>query len=143
MFPPSRHEARLFFFNIWGKKLKKEPFTGIEKKASLIIEDHPEYHYILDHPKLYSDFDFSTEHGTINPFLHLSLHLTIVEQIDTDQPRGIVDLFQQLCIKHTNEHDAKHAILDILAEEIWSTIHNKTIFDNVRYLQRIKKVTKN
>ena len=44
----------------------------------------------------------------MNPFLHLSLHLAIEEQLSIDQPPGIRASFEALAEKR-GEHDAKHA----------------------------------
>ncbi|CUT16911.1 MULTISPECIES: DUF1841 family protein [Candidatus Ichthyocystis] len=140
MFTPSRNESRLFFFNTWSKMLAQKPLLGLEEKASHIIALHPEYHRILSHPHMYLEYEFVPESGMANPFLHLSLHLTIAEQIDTNQPHGISNLFSKLHKKNTDEHTARHAILEILEDELWNAVNNQKTFDHQQYLQRISSL---
>ena len=54
-----------------------------------------------------------------NPFLHMSMHLAIAEQISIDQPPGIRQRFQQLLERTGSRHDAMHQTMDCLAEMIW------------------------
>ncbi|WP_139057187.1 DUF1841 family protein [Candidatus Ichthyocystis hellenicum] len=137
MFMPSRNESRLFFFNTWAKMSTHETLLGLEEKASAIIVQHPEYHTILNQPHLYLEYEFVPKP---NPFLHLSLHLTITEQIDTNQPHGISSLFNKLYEKSPDEHTAKHAVLEVLEEELWHVIHNQKEFDPQHYLQCISSL---
>ncbi|HWI13021.1 MAG TPA: DUF1841 family protein, partial [Burkholderiales bacterium] len=85
MFNPSRDEARRFFFDTWSKYRSQAPLTDLEKVALQVILLHPEYHAILGDPDRYLDRDYTPEHGQLNPFLHLSLHLAIEEQLSIDQ----------------------------------------------------------
>ena len=86
MFNPSREEVREMFFATWRKYRAGEPLAGIETIALQVILLHPEYHAVLDHPERYRDRDYVDES---NPFLHMSLHLALEEQLSIDQPPGI------------------------------------------------------
>ena len=86
MFDPSRDEVREMFFAAWRKYRAGEPLAGIETLALDVILLHPEYHEVLDHPERYRDRDYIDES---NPFLHMSLHLALEEQLSIDQPPGI------------------------------------------------------
>ncbi len=119
MFSPSRDEARRFFFDTWAKHRRGEALTGMENLALEIIGLHPEYHALLDAPERHLERDYLPELGDINPFLHLSLHLAVEEQLSIDQPVGIRGLYQRLVQKTGSEHDAKHAVLECLGETIW------------------------
>src|SRR5450759_5120914 len=107
MFTPSRDQAREFFFETWRKYRASETLSGLEAVALQVISLHPEYHALLDDPRRHLDRDFTPEDGGINPFLHLSLHLAIEEQLSIDQPAGILALYQRLLQKTGSEHDAK------------------------------------
>ena len=70
---------------------------GLQQKALRIIEAHPEYGHYLEDIEQYLDKEWLPEDGESNPFLHMSLHLSLQEQSAIDQPPGIRAIHQQLC----------------------------------------------
>jgi hypothetical protein len=138
LFNPSRDEVRDFFFETWSKYNKKQALTDLEKICLSVILIHPEYQTILSSPKTFKNQAYFPELGESNPFLHMSLHLSIIEQIRINQPFGIETLYESLKIKHQDEHFAQHEILDCLAETIWLAQRNKAELDSENYLKLIK-----
>ena len=98
---------------------------------------HPEYHPILDKPAQFAQQEYFPEMGQTNPFLHMSLHLSIFEQISIDQPTGIRSIYTQLQQKH-DKHQSQHIMLDCLAETIWQAQRNQTPLDATYYLQLLQ-----
>ena len=139
LFNPSRDEVRDFFFGAWAKAKAAQPLTALEKIALAVIQMHPEYHSILNQPEQFKHQDYFPEFGETNPFLHMSLHLSIHEQLSINQPTGITEIYSQLKLKHHNEHDAQHIILDCLAETIWQAQRNNSGLDNAQYLQLLQQ----
>ena len=133
MFNPSREVARQFLFNTWNKHKAGELLTPLESMALDAIFLHPEYHSVLDDEDRYIEQDYLPEFGDVNPFLHLSLHLAVAEQISIDQPPGIRAAFERLRTKTGNEHQALHTILDCLAETLWQAQRNGTAPDPAVY----------
>ena len=86
MFTPTRDEARRFLITAWSKFRADAPRTPLEQMAVDLIALHPEYHPLLEHPERDLDRDWRPESGETNPFLHLSLHLAVAEQLGIDQP---------------------------------------------------------
>ena len=80
---------------------------------------HPEYHAMFEAPSAHVDRDYLPEQGDVNPFLHLSLHLAVAEQLAIDQPRGIVAHFERLRAARGDAHAALHAIVECLGETLW------------------------
>lgn len=144
MYTPSRDQARRFFFDTWAKHRAGTPLQGLETTALAVILLHPEYHSLLDDRDRNLDRDFGPEQGGLNPFLHLSLHLAIEEQLAIDQPSGIAAAFRSLAARLDDEHEAKHAVLECLGETIWAAQRSATAPDGVAYLrcieQRLRKV---
>jgi hypothetical protein len=138
MFSPSRDEARRFFFETWAKYRRREALEGLEQTALSVILLHPEYQALLDDPDSHLDRDFTPESGALNPFLHLSLHLAIEEQLSIDQPRGIRGLYEALACK-SGEHEAKHTVLECLGETIWQAQRMSTAPDEAAYLECIAR----
>jgi hypothetical protein len=139
LFNPSRDEVRTYFFDAWAKFQAKKTLTDLEKMAVSVIVMHPEYHSILQAPAQFKQQEYFPEFGETNPFLHMSLHLSILEQISINQPIGIAGIYEQLKLKHQEEHSAQHDILECLAETIWLAQRNNAGLDAEHYLQLLQQ----
>jgi len=139
VFNPTRDQARLFLFDTWAKYRGRQPLTALEAMALDILLLHPEYHAVLDDRERYLDRDWTPEGGETNPFLHLSMHLAIDEQLSIDQPPGIRDAHGRLARKLDSGHEARHAVMDCLAEMIWQAQRNGAAFDNAAYLDCLER----
>lgn len=137
MFNPSREQVRQFFTEAWTKRRAGGVLTPLETMAADLVELHPEYHGDLEKPGI-AEADFSVEEGRTNPFLHLSMHLAINEQLSIDQPPGIKGAFQGLLATH-DAHDAAHIIMEALGEVIWEAQRLGTPFDSDKYLELIRR----
>jgi Domain of unknown function (DUF1841) len=135
MFTPSRDEVRRFFIDTWAKYRAARPLSGLETTALNVLLLHPEYHPLLETPERTLDRDFTPESGELNPFLHLSLHLAIEEQLSIDQPIGIRSRFEALRTRTGSEHDAKHAMLECLGEMVWAAQRSGKAPDEAAYLE--------
>lgn len=134
MFNPSREQVRQFFFDVWAKYRAGRALEGAERTALEGVLAHPEYHALLEQPERYRDRDYLPEDGQVNPFLHLSMHLAVAEQVAIDQPPGIRAHYEQLLAQRGNAMDAQHAIIDCLGEMIWQAQRNGAAFDSAAYL---------
>jgi hypothetical protein len=139
VFTPSRDEARRFLAGAWGKFRAAAPLTELERLAADIVARHPEYHALLEQPERNLDRDFPPEAGAVNPFLHLSLHLAVAEQLAIDQPPGIRAHYERLAAAKGDEHAALHAVQECLAEVIWSAQRHHTAPDATLYLSCLER----
>ena len=89
MFNPSQADVRRFLCAVHAKTLSGAPMEAIETLASLWIAEHPEYHAELANADAAVARNYDETPDRTNPFLHLSMHLSISEQCSIDQPRGI------------------------------------------------------
>lgn len=137
MFNPSREQVREFFIQSWKKHRAHRPLEPLETMAAEIISWHPEYHALLDNPDA-AQADFSVEQGHTNPFLHLSMHLAIQEQLSIDQPPGIRSAYQALLVKF-DPHTAQHHIMEALGEVVWEAQRLGAPLDNERYIELIRR----
>jgi len=119
LFHPSRDQVRQFFFDAWAKFQQQQALTDLETIAVDIMQAHPEYHHVLEAPERYLDQSYFPEMGETNPFLHMSLHLSVLEQVSIDQPPGINAAYHALWRKHGDAVEAQHVLMDCLAEAIW------------------------
>jgi hypothetical protein len=139
MFNPSRDEARRFLIDAWAKYRAQAPLTDLEKIAAGLIAMHPEYHATFEAPDPQVDRDYQPEAGAVNPFLHLSLHLAVAEQLAIDQPPGIRAELERIRAARGDEHAALHAVLDCLGEVVWHAQRHRTPPDATLYLECLRR----
>jgi hypothetical protein len=135
MFNPTRDQVRDFFFAAWQKFNARQALSDLEQIAVEHIARHPEYHAILAQPERYQQREWLPEMGETNPFLHLSMHLSISEQLSIDQPVGVKARYLALAERLGDEHTAQHAVMDCLAEMIWHAQRNNQPPDALGYLE--------
>ena len=139
MFDPSRDDVRRFFCEAWRKHREGLPVTPLEAIAIDRIAQHPEYHALLDSGDAALTAEFSVESGQSNPFLHLSMHLAIAEQLQIDQPPGIRAAYEQLVRRTGSEHDALHQVMECLGEVVWRAQRDRTPPDGDAYLDCMRR----
>jgi hypothetical protein len=139
MFAPTRDQVRQFFFDAWRKYRRQEALQALEAMAIDIISLHPEYHIVLDDPERYREQEYFPEMGETNPFLHMSMHLSLEEQLSIDQPRGVKAEFDRLLASHGSRHDASHKAIECLAEMIWRAQRDGAPPDAGGYLECLKR----
>ena len=139
MFGNNRSELRAVYLNCWRLKKNKLPMDPLQEIVANIVELHPEYHHLNENEENV-DRDFSVELGESNPFLHMSMHIALHEQISTNRPEGISDIFQKLCVIHGDPHQAEHAMMDCLGEALWQAQRDQTSPDETTYLSCLKKL---
>jgi hypothetical protein len=139
VFTPSRDEARRFMIDAWAKYRAAQPLSALERMAVELIAMHPEYHAMLEAPDAHVARDYGPEGGELNPFLHLSLHLAVAEQLAIDQPPGLRAQFERLRRAHGDEHAALHDVLECLGETLWQAQRLGTGPDAAVYLDCLRR----
>ncbi len=140
IFNPTREEVRRFFCDTWKKKTENHILTPMEMLASDWMEKHPEYHTQLANPEGAIEQDYTPERGETNPFLHLSMHLSISEQISIDQPPGIKAIAEKLTQKLESEHEAQHLMMECLGQVMWESQREGKPLNPENYLEALKKL---
>lgn len=140
MFSNDRNQLRKMFFSSWQKSQAGEALEPLEQMIAQIIQQHPEYHELLSDEESYLDKDYTPEMGESNPFLHMSMHIAIAEQLSTDRPAGIKMLYQQLLAKYTDAHIVEHHIMECLGQMMWEAQRNQTMPDEHQYIECLRKL---
>ena len=135
MFNPSRDQVRQFFRDAWQKHRERLPLVGAEASVIDLILRHPEYHTLIESATAIKE-EYTPERGETNPFLHLSLHLAIAEQLSIDQPHGIRAAFEKLASKH-DRHAAEHILLDALGTAIFDAQSSGKPLDPAAYVDAV------
>jgi len=105
-----------------------------------VILLHPEYHDLLSQPERHRDKDYV---DTPNPFLHMSLHVALEEQLSIDQPPGIAARFRALLARCGERHAALHEAIECLAEMVWRSQREGKPPEAAFYLECLEKRTRN
>lgn len=133
-----RDSLRRVFFTTWEKYRQSQPLHGIEQLLVDTILLHPEYHGILeDEDNLQRDFP--PDLGETNPFLHMSLHVSIEEQLSIDRPSGIRRHYERLLTASGDRHTALHTMLECLAEAIWQSQRDPAADMDTTYLECLRR----
>ncbi len=138
LFSQDRKKLRATFVDAWQKRLSDTPLEPLEKQIVSLLEEHPEYHVLLKDADAVVDRDFTSEHAEGNPFLHLSLHLALREQVGTDRPPGIAPLTRSLLLQHGDGHKVEHLMMECLGEYLWDAQRQGRAPDEQAYLERLK-----
>jgi hypothetical protein len=138
MFNPTREQVRAFFVDTWRKYRAGTPLVGLEALALDLLVAHPEYHALLDDPEA-ATREWTPEGGETNPFLHLSMHLAIEEQLSIDQPPGVRAAFDRIVAARGDRHAAMHAALECLGEMMWTAQRNGTPPDGLGYVDCLRR----
>jgi hypothetical protein len=137
MFNPTQHDVRRFFCETYRKSLAREILTPLESIAADWVVQHPEYESDLRDVNVALNAEYSVEQGKTNPFLHLSMHLSIAEQVSINQPVGIKSAFNALAQRMQSVHEAHHVMMDCLGAMIWESQRNGVPFDGAAYVEAI------
>ena len=124
------------FFETWRKYRAGSPLAGVESLALDAILLHPEYHDALSQPERFRERDYTDES---NPFLHMSLHVALEEQLAIDQPPGIAALWRALLERRGSRHDALHDAIECLAETVWHAQREGRPPDAAAYLDCLRR----
>ena len=135
MFTENRVELRNFYINAWSKHKENLILSPQETLAVDIINSHPEYHSLLLEDLVDKDYDLGNED---NPFLHLSLHLAIREQLSINSPVGIMEIYSKLAKKLHDKHVAEHQVMQCLMEVIYDSQKSGKPLDERQYLNLLQ-----
>ena len=139
MFQPSQDDVRRFFCAAFAKQRGGLPVDAMEAIAAHWIAEHPEYHAALADEAAALAAVYTVEEGRSNPFLHLSMHLSIHEQVAIDQPTGIRQAVTLLAARHASLHAAHHEVMECLGEMIWAAQRSGRPPDGVAYIEAVRR----
>ena len=142
MFNPDRDQARGFFVSAWRKHRAGEAKTPLESLAAAIAAAHPELHALLENEAAALQQEWPGLPGRENPFLHLSLHLAVAEQLSIDRPPGIRAAFNACCAHSGLPHAAEHVLMDCLEGELRRAQQQQCAADALQYLACVEKCSR-
>jgi len=139
LLPSDREGLRAFYLEAWRKRRQGVPAEPLEIQVADVVEQHPEYHALLEQGEHALDRDWTPADGESNPFLHMGLHLGLREQVATDRPAGIAAIHRQLAAR-LGVHEAEHRMAECLAEALWRAQRNNSLPDEVSYMEALRRI---
>lgn len=139
MFGQDRTKLRRFFLECWNKRNSGRALEPLENLVANVVAQHPEYHAMLSNDAL--DHDWTPEQGETNPFLHMGMHITLAEQLGSDRPQGIRDVYGKIVAKFGQPHEAEHKIMDCLGLILWEAQRQNRVPDEQAYLACLEKIS--
>lgn len=132
-----REQIRITFLDAWLKQQQGAPLDALERQLVDCINAHPEYHADFNDRQKVLHADFRTDN---NPFLHLSLHHALREQIRLDRPAGITAVYETLCRTRGDCHQVEHLMMDVMATLLWEAERSNQLADQAKYLEQLRQL---
>lgn len=136
MYTDNRNSYRQVFFDVFAKHQQGLPLELIESQILDAILVHPEYHALLENPKTFLIQEFASEE---NPFIHLSLHIALHEQLRMNRPAGIKDIYLRLQTNHS-AHEAEHKMITIIAQLLHQAEQSGEAPEETVYLAKLNEL---
>jgi hypothetical protein len=139
MYAPSQADVRRFFCEVHSRWRQGLPLEPLQAQAAQWVAEHPEYAKDLADVEAALALEYAVEDGRTNPFLHLSMHLSLAEQVSIDQPRGVRQACELLAARLGSLHEAHHQMMECLGEMIWESQRSGLPPDGHRYLDCVRQ----
>jgi hypothetical protein len=139
MFNPSQADVRRFFCGAFIKQRDGQPLDALESIAAQWIAEHPEYHAELADAEAAVARLSQADAARENPFLHLSMHLSISEQCSIDQPPGIRQAVELLTARRGDLHAAHHEAMECLGSMLWESQRAGRPPDGQAYIDAVRR----
>ena len=139
LFTNNRNELRSVFRQAWRKRLDNAAMEPLETLIAQVIQEHPEYHALLEGPEENLERDYLPEMGQTNPFLHMAMHLAIREQLAAHRPEGIVSAYHDMLENLRDAHAVEHEMMECLAESLWQAQRLGQLPDECAYLDCLQQ----
>ena len=139
MFSPSADDVRRFFFEAWAKRCAGAVATPLQSLAADWVAEHPEHHADLAELEAALGARYDGSDGRSNPFLHLSMHVSISEQVSIDQPAGIRAAVEHLAARLGSAHAAQHEAMECLGQMLWDAQRSGRAPDGASYVECVRR----
>ncbi|MCG2634247.1 MAG: DUF1841 family protein [Gammaproteobacteria bacterium] len=134
-----RQALRRTFIEAWSRYQAGLPLEPQQDLIGKVVALHPEYQGLLESPEAVEG-EFDGSDGQSNPFLHMSLHIAVREQLGLDRPPGVKAAFDDLLIRLQDPHRVEHEMIECLAAELWQAQRESRAPDEQVYLAALQQL---
>jgi hypothetical protein len=113
---------------------------GEDAKIAAIMEDHPEFDPFWSLGEA-SATPQEIQGQIVNPFVHVTLHLQIQNQIEREFPQEVKKTFLRLVEQGESDHEAIHQIISIYASLYFKALRRGQSFDESEYALQLRYLT--
>ncbi len=138
VFSQDRDKLRQLYCEAWQQHRQGRELEPLQTQIVAVVERHPEYQALLEQPERALAREYLPELGETNPFLHMGMHLAIHEQVSTDRPAGIREIYQRTAAAGADPHALEHQLMECLAETLWQAQRDGQPPDEDSYLRCIR-----
>lgn len=121
---------------LWEAYRSGGPLDEEGRQLAQAMEQHREFHALWACAA--SLRGEAWELSGINPFLHVSLHAAVENQIQAGDPPEAAELMAALLEAGADRHEAIHLLAGVLTQQIWHMLKNKQPFDRAWYQLRLR-----
>lgn len=127
-------------YYIWGmvKSDKRDELSEKENNFAEILMDHEEYSDHFENTEILDGREYDAG-AKFNPFLHISTHQMVEDQLSANLPVEVTLLYETLEGKGFSHHEAVHVIMMILVHVMHASTLGERPFDAVRYKRLLTK----
>lgn len=139
MFVQDRDSTRRMFLEAWRKRRAGEWLEPLEALIADVVALHPEYHGALAPGEAAIAQEYTPERGVTNPFLHMGMHIALREQVGTDRPAGIAELYRRAVERRGDPHAVEHDMMECLGEVLWRAQRDNAVPDEAAYFECLNR----
>ena len=121
---------------IWQSSEKDTLTQDEDKRLAKILREHKEFHNYWESSHIRQAT--KTPEG-VNPFLHVSLHLIIENQIARNNPSRVHRFYLREINKGVLRHQVIHRIAAIFSEILFDSLKYRKPFNREKYLQLLEE----
>ena len=109
---------------------------GEEFLLGRLLHEHSEWHGVFgaSEPRLVD------VPGEVNPYLHISLHVAVEQQLESGDPPQTRETLARLTAAGLSPHEARHRIMTAVADEMADVTHTQSRFDAARFAARLQRL---
>jgi hypothetical protein len=134
-----RNLTRAGIHDIWRKyKGRSDELTATEKLMGDILADHTEYHAVWSMPPEATGREVVID--GVNPFLHVSLHMAVEEQLVRNDPPEVAETLAAIITRGRTRHEALHQIAEILREQMADSFRRDKPFNPKNYAWKLGRL---
>ena len=116
MYSTDIKDYRKFYVDAWSAYKAGSSLTQNQRLVAEVIRDHPEHHGLFE--SLEVALNHQSPPNQQSPFVHLSLHVVVREQVQGNMPVGISTLYQEKYMALKDAHQAEHVLMTALAKTL-------------------------
>ena len=115
-------------------------WNRIEAKTELSDDDKRLADILLDHEEYYAFWEGKKPDGAaigLDPYLHVSLHLAVENQIVEQDPRQVMRYMLRRTGENIPRHEVMHEIVSVFSEYLLDALRYQRQFNRGEYSQRL------